>query len=171
MLRAAVRPCIPNRKIKARIGTLLTPTPTRLHGAQIQMCWCNRTHRRNGNTNKSYQDRSAVYGTICLERGWRHSYKRGRGCVGAARQFTVARRVVRPDVRPSPARRRHFLARPPQPPPLIATLAALTTLDTNQDFVISSIVYSKGCLWTDHYKSCSLTYRRSATTRAFTLKC
>lgn len=31
-----------------------------------------------------------------MEGGWRHSYKRGRGVV-AARQFTVARRVVRPD--------------------------------------------------------------------------
>lgn len=57
MLRAAERPCIPNRKIKARIGTLPTPTPTRLYGARVQMCWCNRTHRRNGNTNKGFKTR------------------------------------------------------------------------------------------------------------------
>lgn len=70
MLRAAARPCIPNRKIKARIGTLPTPTPTRLYRVAGFRCVRVIAHTVTaGNTNKTYQDRSAVYGTICLEGG------------------------------------------------------------------------------------------------------
>lgn len=51
MLRAAARPCIPNRKIKARIGTLPTLTPT-LVRVVPQLC-ASAHKRKRGNTNKS----------------------------------------------------------------------------------------------------------------------
>lgn len=49
MLRAAARPCIPNRKIKARIGTL----PTALPHSQLELVVVHAHRRSGGNTNKS----------------------------------------------------------------------------------------------------------------------
>lgn len=75
----------------------------------------------HANTNKSIINVSETQArrTVLFVRegGWRHSYKRGRGCIGAASQFTVARRVVRPDAGPPPARRRHPEAHRSQIPP------------------------------------------------------
>lgn len=102
MLRATTRPCIPNCKIKARILTLAT---TKFEHRYMLSCLAFVYVFVRLNTrilyNKSNSDMSTEYGTICLEGGWRHSYRRGRGCVGAGRQFTVARRVVRQDPAPS----------------------------------------------------------------------
>lgn len=149
MLRAPARPCISNRKIKARIGSYFTYSNT--HTAERAHVRPRQPHTRaaHANTNKSIINVSETQArrTVLFVRegGWRHSYKRGRGCVGAASQFTVARRVVRPDAGPPPARRRH-------PEALRSTLDCRTLCPTRAPALTRPL--SRHLLQTKCYNSC-----------------
>ena len=111
------------------------------------------------NTNKSIINVSETQArrTVLFVRegGWRHSYKRGRGCIGAASQFTVARRVVRPDAGPPPARRRHPEAlRSPIHHPGLSREATTPCVPPRGHLLMNATLVAFANLQTKCYNSC-----------------